>query len=149
MRFALAFLSVLSFQVLVLHTLFIPGFLSPDLLLVLLLTKAYLSGREAVLWAVLGGALLDIVTDTLGLNLSLEVLSVYLFVLIYERFIFRSALVFVVPASLMLLVKKVTALLMMRFKFSFDVSPHTILVSWTFEILVLLAVYFLYIRRRE
>lgn len=149
MRYALLFFLVVLVQVVFLHGLFRPGFLAPDLLLVLLLAKTYLTGRDAVLWAVLGGALLDVLTDTLGLNLSLYTLSVYLFYLVYERFIFRSLLVFLVPSSFILLLKKLLALLMMRFRFSFEASFQTFLTAWVVELLLAAGLYLFYLKRKE
>ena len=149
MRYALLFLLVVLIQVVFLHGLFRPGFLAPDLLLIVLLAKTYIAGRNAVLWAVLGGTLLDVFTDTLGLNLSLYTLSVYVFYLVYERFIFRSLLVFLVPSSLTLLIKKLLALLMMRFKFSFEASFQTFITAWIVELLLAVGLYFFYLRRKE
>ncbi len=149
MRYALLFLVAIFLQVVFLHGLFKPGFLAPDLLLIVLLSRAYLIGRDAVLWAILGGSLLDILTDTIGLNLSLYVLSVYLFSLVYERFLFKSFLVFVLPSSVVLLTKKLLALLMMRSKFSFEASFQTFALSWLIEVFAVVGLYFIYLRRKE
>ena len=149
MRYALLFLVAIFLQVVFLHGLFKPGFLAPDLLLIVLFSRAYLIGRDAVLWAILGGSLLDILTDTIGLNLSLYVLSVYLFSLVYERFLFKSFLVFVLPSSVVLLTKKLLALLMMRSKFSFEASFQTFVLSWLIEVFTVVGLYFIYLRRKE
>lgn len=149
MRYVPLFLAVIFLQVTILHGIFKPGFLAPDLLLVLLLSRACLIGRDAVLWAALGGSLLDALTDTLGLNLSLYVLSVYLFLLVYEKFLFRNLLIFVLPSSVVLFMKKLLALMMMRSKFSFEVSYQSFLLSWFIEILTVLGLYFIYFRNRE
>ncbi len=147
MRFSLLFILSVFIQVSILQTLISPGFLAPDLLLVILLSRAFFEGREAVLWAILGGALVDIVTDTLGLNLSLEVLSTYIFLLASERFIFRNAPLFLILAGVIPLLKRSLSLLLMRVKFSFDASLEVFIISWFFELALLLAVYFL--RRRR
>jgi len=147
--YLLLLLAAILTEVVLLQALFKPGFIAPDLVLLLLLAKAYTSGRGAILWAIFGGALLDLLTDTVGLNLALVVLSLYLFLLIMERFLFRSALTFLLPAGLALLSKKLGAILLMRSKFSFEVSTTLFLVSWAVEILLLSGIYFLYLRRNE
>ena len=146
---ALLFISLILIQAIFLHGLFRPGFLAPDLMLIVLLSKAYLAGREALLWAILAGSILDILTDTIGLNLTLYVLSVYIFSILYERFLFKSVLVFVLPSSILLLAKKLLALFMMRAKFSFDVSLPTLALSWLVEIITIMLVYFIYLRKKE
>jgi len=142
---------VLSFlvQIVFLQTLFKPGFIAPDLLLVVLLSKAYLSGRGAILWAILGGALLDLTTDNIGLNLALQTLAVYLFLLAYEKLLFRNLFTFLIPASVVLLLKRLLALFMMRSKFSFDMSWGIFTLAWLVEIILLIGVYFLYLKRKE
>lgn len=147
MRFFFFFTFTLLLQVSFLTALFSPGFLSPDLPLVLLLTKAYMRGRETVLWAVFGGAFMDILTDTLGLNLTLYTLSVYLFVLVCEKFISRDVITFTVFASGVVLLKRLIALLMMGSKYSFEVSLWVFFFSWSFEAFTLFILYFLYMRR--
>ena len=149
LRYFLLFLLIIFLQVVFLHGFFRPGFLAPDALLIILLSRAYLIGRDAILWAILGGSLLDILTDTIGLNLALYTFSVYLFILFSERFIFRSLLVFVLPSSVILLLKKLLALLMMKSKFSFEASFKTFVVAWLVEVLLVVAVYFIYLRRKE
>ncbi len=149
MRYAILFFTLVLLEVILLQTLFKPGFLAPDIVLISLFIRTYVSGRSTLLWAILAGALLDLMTDTIGLNLSLEVLSVYLFILITEKFFFKSILTFVVPGGFLLLLKKILSLLMMRWKFSFEVSISLFVLSWFFELLILLGVYFLYLRRRE
>ncbi len=149
LRYFLLFFLIIFLQVVFLHGLFRPGFLAPDALLIALLARAYLIGRDAVLWAILGGSTLDILTDTIGLNLALYTLSVYLFILFSERFFFRSVLVFVLPSSVILLLKKLLALLMMKSKFSFEASFKTFAVAWLVEVLLVVVVYFIYLRRRE
>ncbi|EDP75172.1 hypothetical protein [Hydrogenivirga sp. 128-5-R1-1] len=149
MRYTVLFVVLLFFEAAVLQTLFRPGFIAPDVLLIALLSRAYLLGRSTVLWAIFGGALLDLMTDTIGLNLALETLSVYLFLLIYERLLFRTVLTYTVPAALVLLLKKSLALAMMRSKFSFELSFTVFVFSWLVEIALLIAIYFLYLRRKE
>jgi len=149
LRYTVLFVVLLFFEAAVLQTLFRPGFIAPDVLLIALLSRAYLLGRSTVLWAIFGGALLDLMTDTIGLNLALETLSVYLFLLIYERLLFRTVLTYTVPAALVLLLKKSLALAMMRSKFSFELSFTVFVFSWLVEIALLIAIYFLYLRRKE
>jgi len=67
----------------------------------------------------------------------------------YERFFFKSLLVFVLPSSIVLLIKKLLALLMMRAKFSFDFSFKTFFLSWLIEVLLVIGLYFIYLRRKE
>lgn len=140
----LAFIDVLFF-----HTLFMPGFVAPDLVLIALLSRAYLRGRESILWAIYGGIVLDLLTDNIGLNLTLEVLLVYLFVLITERFLMRNALTFLLPSAFLLAFKKAISLLLVSFKFSFEVSFLPLATSWILELLFLCGVYFLYLKRKE
>ena len=149
MRYTVLFVVLLFLEAAVLQTLFRPGFIAPDVLLIALLSRAYLLGRSTLLWAIFGGALLDLMTDTIGLNLALETLSVYLFLLIYERLLFRTVLTYTVPAALVLLLKKSLALAMMRSKFSFELSFAVFVFSWLVEIALLIAIYFLYLRRKE
>jgi len=147
--YLLIFVGAILLEAVFLQVLLKPGFLAPDLLLVLLLVKAYTSGRVAILWAMFGGALLDMLTDTLGLNLALEVLSLYLFLLASERFLFRTALTFLLPAAAVFLLKKLAAILLMKSKFSFEVSPALFVFAWTVEMLLISGIYFLYLRRNE
>ncbi len=149
MRYTVLFFVLVFFEAAVLQTLFRPGFIAPDVVLIALISRAYLLGRSTILWAILGGALLDLMTDTIGLHLALETLSVYVFLLIYERLLFRTILTYTVPAGVVLLLKKSLALLMMKSKFSFGLNPSVFLISWLLEILLLLGVYFLYLRRKE
>ncbi len=149
MRYTVLFFVLVFFEAAVLQTLFRPGFIAPDVVLIVLISRAYLLGRSTILWAILGGALLDLMTDTIGLHLALETLSVYVFLLIYERLLFRTILTYTVPAGVVLLLKKSLALLMMKSKFSFGLNPSVFLISWLLEILLLLGVYFLYLRRKE
>ncbi len=149
MKYLLLFLLAVFLEVAVLQALFKPGFIAPDLVLILLLSRAYLLGRSTILWAVFGGVLLDIMTDTIGLNLALETLSVYIFMLIEEKILFRTVVAFLISAGVTLLVKKSLSLLMMKIKFSFDVSVSIFLGSWLLEMVALLAIYLLYIRRKE
>ncbi len=149
MGFLLVLVAAVLAEVVVLQALFRPGFIAPDLVLLLLLARAYTSGRGTILWAIFGGALLDLLTDTIGLNLALQVSSVYLFLLIVERFLFRSAFTFLFPAGLILLFRKLAALLLMRSKFSFEISTTVFLISWAVEIIVLSGIYFLYLRKNE
>jgi len=88
-------------------------------------------------------------TDTIGLNLALEVASVYLFLLIVERFLFKTALTFLLPGGFALLIKKAGAVFLMKVKFSFDISPVLLAVTWFTEVLLLCGIYFLYLRRYE
>jgi len=148
LRYTLLFILLLFFEAAVLQTLFRPGFIAPDVLLIALLSRAYLLGRSTLLWAIFGGAVLDLMTDTIGLHLALETLSVYLFLVIYERLLFRTVLTYTVPAALVLLLKKFLALAMMRSKFSFDLSPAVFVLSWFIEIALLITIYFLYLRRK-
>jgi len=147
--YLLILIGAVLLEAVLLQVLFKPGFMAPDLLLVLLLAKAYTSGRVAILWAMFGGALLDMLTDTVGLNLALEVLSLYLFLLASERFLFRTALTFLLPAVVALFLKKLGAILLMKSKFSFEVSPLLFVLSWILEILLISGIYFLYLRRNE
>ncbi|WP_457600697.1 hypothetical protein [Hydrogenivirga sp.] len=149
MRYAALFLILIFLEAAVLQTLFKPGFIAPDVVLIALITRAYLSGRPALLWAIVGGAFLDLMTDTIGLHLALETLSVYVFLLIHERLLFKTVLTYTIPAGLVLLGKKFLALAMMRSKFSFAMSPGGFVLSWLIEIALLLAIYFLYLRRKE
>jgi rod shape-determining protein MreD len=149
LRYALLFVIALLFEVAALQTLFRPGFIAPDVVLILLLSRAYLHGRSTILWAIWGGALLDLITDTIGLHLALETLSVYLFLLLHERFLFRTLLTYLIPAGVVLILKKLLALAMMKSKFSFSFSFEILLLSWVVEIVLLLAVYFLYLRSKE
>ncbi len=149
MKYALVFLLSLLLEATLLQTLFRPGFVAPDLLLIVLLARAYLLGRDAILWAIAGGTFLDLMTDTVGLHLTTEVLSVYLFLLLQERLLFRTALTYILPSSFLLLLKKSLAYFIMRAKFSFELSLGTFLFSWAFEVVLLFLLYFLYIRKKE
>ena len=149
MRFLVLLLFTVFIETSVVQAVFRPGFASPDLLLILLLTKAYLSGKETVLWALLGGFLLDIMTDTLGHGLALETLAVYLFILISERVLFRTWLAFVISAGASLLIKKVLGVIIMGLKFSFEISVLKIFSFWLIELVVIFLIYILYLRKRE
>ncbi|RLJ71082.1 rod shape-determining protein MreD [Hydrogenivirga caldilitoris] len=149
MRYTALFLVLLFFEAAVLQTLFKPGFIAPDLVLIALISRAYLLGRSTVLWAVFGGTVLDLMTDTVGLHMSLETLSVYIFLLIHERLLFRTVLTYIVPGTGVLLLKKSLAFLIMRSKFSFELSPEAFFLSWLFEVGLLFSIYYLYIRRYE
>ena len=146
MKFFLA-LVVLSFaEVVLFQTIFNPGFIAPDVVLLALLARAFLRGRDTILWAFVGGLMIDILTDSLGLNIALYSLSVYLFLPLAEKFIFRSFLTFLVPASIVLLLKKVGTFLLVGFKFSFEVDLPTFLISWILEILLGLSLYFVLLK---
>lgn len=149
MKFLILLLFTVFIETSVIQAVFRPGFASPDLLLILLLTKAYLSGKETVLWALLGGFLLDIMTDTLGHGLALETLAVYLFILISERVLFRTWLAFVISAGASLLIKKVLGVIIMGMKFSFEISVLKIFSFWLIELVVIFLIYILYLRKRE
>jgi len=137
------------FQATFLYRTFNPGFLSPDVVLSLLLLKVYLKDRYVVLWAAFGGLLLDLLADTLGLNLFLYVLSVYLLSLFYGRFLFVRPSLSLVPPSLLFLLKKALAILLMRTRFSFDIPLVALILSWLVEVLLISGLYFIYLRRRE
>ncbi len=149
MKFLIILLFTVFIETSVIQAVFRPGFASPDLLLILLLTKAYLSGKETILWALLGGFLLDIMTDTLGHGLALETLAVYLFILISERVLFRTWLAFVISAGVSLLIKKVLGVIIMGLKFSFEISVLKIFSFWVIELVVIFLIYILYLRKRE
>lgn len=149
LKFLILLLITVFIETSVIQAVFRPGFASPDLVLILLITRAYIRGKETVLWAMLGGFLLDIMTDTLGHGLALETLAVYLFILISERILFRTWLAFVISAGVSLIVKKVLGVLIMGMKFSFDISLLKILAFWLIEICVISAVYILYLKRKE
>ena len=149
MKFLIILLFTVFIETSVIQAVFRPGFASPDLLLILLLTKAYLSGKETILWALLGGFLLDIMTDTLGHGLALETLAVYLFILISERILFRTWLAFVISAGVSLLIKKVLGVIIMGLKFSFEISVLKIFSFWVIELVVIFLIYILYLRKRE
>ncbi len=149
MRFLILLLFTVFIETSVIQAVFRPGFAAPDLLLILLLTKAYLSGKEAILWALLGGFLLDIMTDTLGHGLALETLAVYLFILISERVLFRTWLAFIISAGTSLLIKKVLGVIIMGLKFSFDISVLKIFYFWFIELVIMFVIYFLYLKKKE
>ncbi len=131
------------------QAVFRPGFMAPDLLLVTLLARAYLMGKDTILWALFGGFLLDIMTDSLGHGIALETLSTYLFILMVERFLFKTWLAFILSAGASALAKKILGLIMMRFKYSFDISLFKLFYFWLIEILVFSVIYFLYLRKKE
>ena len=140
-------LIVLSFvEVVLFQTIFNPGFIAPDVVLLALLARTFLKGRDTVLWALVGGLMVDILTDSLGLNIALYSLSLYLFLPLAEKFIFSSFLTFLVPASIVLLLKKTGTILLVGFKFSFEVDPLTFFISWVFEILLGLVLYFVFLK---
>ena len=149
MRYLLLLLLLLFLQTAFIQAAFTPGFLAPDLLLIALLSRAYLKGRDTVLWAILGGALLDLLTDTLGLGLALETLSTYLFILISERVLFKTGLAFLISGAGIALLKKLLALVLMSFKFSFDISVSGFISFWMIEVFLLLITYILYLKRRD
>lgn len=149
MSYAILFFSLLFVEAAILQTIFRPGFIAPDLVLIALISRAYIMGRSALLWAVFGGALLDLMTDTIGLHFALEVLSVYIFLLVYERLLFKTILTYLIPAGVVLLLKKILALLIMKSKFSFDMSVSVFMLSWLIELATLVGVYFFYLRRKE
>ncbi|MDQ7037970.1 MAG: rod shape-determining protein MreD [Aquificota bacterium] len=149
MRYLILILSLVFVQTSLLQVFFSPGFVAPDLLLIALLSRAYLTGRDAVLWAFFGGALLDIMTDTLGLNLALETLSVYLFVLMNEKIFFKTWLTYLTGAGFSLLLKKVLSLVVMSVKFSFSFSFPSVLLALLLEVLIASAVYFAYLKKKE
>ncbi len=149
MRYFLLLLLLLFLQTAFIQAVFTPGFLAPDLLLIALLSRAYLKGRDTVLWAILGGALLDLLTDTLGLGLALETLSTYLFILISERVLFKTGLAFLISGAGITLLKKLLALVLMSFKFSFDISVSGFISFWMIEVFLLLITYILYLKRRD
>ena len=148
MRFALLLTFLAIADVLFLHTLFKPGFVAPDLVLIALLSRAYLKGRESVLWAIYGGITLDLLTDNIGLNLAGEVLSIYILILLTERFLIRNAFTFLIPSVFLIALKKAFSLLLVSLKFSFEVSLPSLIISWFVELLFLWGVYFLYLRRK-
>ncbi len=139
----------LLLQVVFLISLFEPGFLAPDLVLISLLVIAYTHGREALLWAMVFGAFLDMLTDNLGLNLAMETLSIYLFLLLHEKLLLKNALTFLVVGSAVVFLKRSLTYILFRFKFSFDMSWADFFLAWLTEVLLLTGVYFLYLKRRE
>jgi len=149
LSYGVLFFILLFIQSAILQTLFKPGFIAPDIVLIALVSKAYMSGRPTLMWAIFGGAFLDIMTDTIGLHLALETLSLYLFVLVYERLLFRTILTYLIPASLVLFLKEVLAFFIMRAKFSFELSLSVFMLSFLIEVAILLGVYFFYLRRKE
>ncbi len=149
MRYFALLLVVLFFQTAFIQAIFTPGFLAPDLLMVMLLSMAYLKGRETILWAVLGGSLLDLLTDTVGLGLALETFSTYLFVLISERVLFKTGLAFLISGAGIALLKKALAFSLMSFKFSFEVSFSGFMSFWAIEVFLLLILYIVYLKRRN
>ena len=149
MRYLVLVVFLVFVQTSFLQVFFKPGFIAPDLLLVALLTRAYVTGRDAVLWAIFGGSLLDIMTDTLGLNLALEPLAVYLFILLNEKIFFKTWLTYMLGAGLSFLVKKVLSLIVMKIKFSFSFSLASLILALLVEILIATAVYFAYLKRKE
>ncbi len=149
MKFFLLFLTSLLVEVVFIRSLVKPGFVAPDLVLLVLLLKAYSKGREAVLWAIAGGAFLDLASDNVGLNMFLETFFTYVFVLVNEKVLLRNFTTFLVLASGVLLLKKISAVALVSFKFSFDISSGVVFLSWLLETLVLLAIFLLYFRRRE
>ncbi len=136
-------------EVIFLQSFFKPGFIAPDIVLFLLLTKAYFHGRQTLLWAVFSGVLLDLLTDTVGLGITTQVFSLYFFLLVMERFLFRTALTFLATAGLTLLLKKILVLFLMKMKFSFEFSVGFLITSWIIELILLISMYFIYLRRYE
>jgi len=149
LRYLVLVVSLVFVQTSFLQVFFSPGFVAPDLLLIALLSKAYLTGRDAVLWAFFGGAFLDIMTDTLGLNLALETLAVYLFVLMNEKIFFKTWLTYLTGVGVSLMLKKVLSLVLMSMKFSFSFSLLSVLLALLLEILIASAVYFAYLKKKE
>ncbi len=149
MKFFLLFLTSLLVEVVFIRSLVKPGFVAPDLVLLVLLLKAYSKGREAVLWAIVGGVFLDLASDNVGLNMFLETFFTYVFVLVNEKILLRNFTTFLVLASGVLLLKKISAVALVSFKFSFDISSGVVFLSWLLETLVLLAIFLLYFRKRE
>ena len=149
MRYLFLLLLLVFLQTSFLQVFFRPGFVAPDLLLVTLVSRVYLKGREAVLWSVLGGALLDVMTDTLGLNLALETLAVYTFVIFTQKLFLRTWFTYLMGAGFVFLMKKVLSLVLMRTKFSFTVSPLSLFLSLVIEVCLAVFVYLLYLKKRE
>ncbi len=149
MRFLLLILLLVFLQTSFLQVFFKPGFLAPDLVLIALLSKAYLAGREAVLWAFLGGTFLDVMTDTVGLNIALQTLTVYIFVLLNEKVFFRTWFTYLLGTGISFLLKKVLSLLLMRMKFYFSISVSSIILALLVELLIASLVYFAYLKRKE
>ncbi len=149
MRFLGLLVLLVFLQTSFLQVFFSPGFIAPDLILIALLSRAYVKGRETVLWAIFGGTVLDIMTDTLGLNVALETLAVYLFVLMNEKVFFRTWLTYLTGMAVCLVLKKVLSLGVMGVKFSFSFSLASLVTALLVEVLISAVIYFTYLKRME
>ncbi len=145
--FLFLFFFSLVIEILVFQVIFRPGFIAPDIFLILLITRAFIDNRNTLIWAIAGGLILDLFSDTVGLYTFSETLAVYLFILITEKLLFRNFFTFFSIASLVLLLRKISSILLMRLKYSFEVSITVFLVSFLLELIMLGLVYF-YIRRK-
>ena len=149
MRFLFVFLVFLILEALFLRTLVKPGFIAPDIVFLLLLFRAYSRGREAVLWAIVGGVFLDFTSDNLGLNLFLETFFIYMFLLLHEKFLMRNTSTFLALSGVLLLLKKVSGVVVVSMKFSFSMSWSILLFSWFSEMVALSIAYLLFLKRKE
>jgi rod shape-determining protein MreD len=149
LRYLVLILVLVFLQTSFLQVFFTPGFIAPDLILIALLSRAYLTGREAILWAILGGFLLDVMTDTLGLHLALETFTLYLFILMNEKLFFKTWLTYLTGAGISLTLKKVLSLAVMELKFSFSFSVLSVILALLLELVLAALLYFAYLKKKE
>jgi rod shape-determining protein MreD len=131
------------------QAVFRPGFIAPDLLFIVLIARAYTAGKDTVLWALLGGFLLDLLTDSLGHGIAIQTLSVYIFIILIERLLFKTWLAFLISAGSSALIKKALGIAVMKLKYSFEISLLKFFYFWLIEVFILSLLYFLYLRKKE
>ena len=141
MIFAGLILTALFLDVLLLQGYFKPGFLGADLTLCALLVSASFRGRDTLMWAVLIGIVKDLFGDSLGLNLALYTLSVYVFNLLLEKFLFKNLPSLLVGGLVALTLKKIGAFLLVSVKYSFDVSLSSVVLGVVLDLIFMSVFY--------
>jgi rod shape-determining protein MreD len=122
--FILAFL-----QSAFLSPLFKPGFISPDLVLAFLFAYSFLEKEDIIFKALFGGFVLDILHDTLGLFMSTSVVSAYLMFLFYEKILIKRLSFLAVSFLCFVFINYLLKLLLMGYKFSFELNIPLLLLS--------------------
>ncbi len=142
--FLLAFL-----QSAFLSPIFKPGFIAPDLILIFLFLYSFKERKDIIFKALFGGFVLDLFHDTLGLFMSVSVLSAYLMFLFYEKLLIKRFSFVLGSFFLFVVVNYTLKILLVKYKFSFELNPFLLIASVSITTLTGALLYKLIVSRHE
>ncbi len=132
-----------------LSPLFSPGFLAPDLVLAFIFLNSIKEDKRVIFKAFFGGFMLDIFHDSLGLFMSVNVLSAYLMYMFYEKILIKRLSFVFGSLSVFVILNYSLKILLMNYKYSFEVNIFILTISVILTICSGFVTYLLVAKRDE